>query len=155
MIKLDYALSPSWNEKTGSVALDTAEEWVLRYDCFLGDVIFLVYEVDLSARWGWVPILDFALGLDAIVNALGRDDGVAQVFEFTDSDATIAFRRDGEAVEVKASYVPGAARVAYRDIRAAVKAFMARVLDDFARDHPELLRNAFVAGVLDTLGGGS
>jgi hypothetical protein len=151
MIKLDYALSPSWNEKTGSVALETAEEWVLRYDCFLGDVIFLVYEVDLSARWGWVPILDFALGLDSIVGSLGREDAEAEVFEFTESDATIAFRRDGEVVEIEASYVPGAARVAHEDLRTAVKRFVVRVLGDFARDHPELARNPFVAGVLETI----
>lgn len=151
MIKLDYALSPSWNEKTGSVALEMAEEWVLRYDCFLGDVTFLVYEVDLSARWGWVPILDFALGLDAVVGSIGRQDAEAGVFEFTESDATITFRRDGHSVDIEASDVPGTARVAYGDLRAAVKRFLVRVLDDFARDHPELMRNPFVAGVLETI----
>lgn len=151
MIKLDYALSPSWNEKTRSVALESAEEWVLRYDCFLGDVIFLVYEVDLSARWGWVPILDFALGLDAIVGSFGGEDAGAEVFEFTESDATVTFRRDGDAVEIEASYVPGTARVAYEDLQTAVKRFMIRVLDDLARDHPELTRNPFVAGVLKTM----
>lgn len=150
MLKLDYALSPSWNAQS-SAALEDADETVLRYDCFLGDVIFLVYQVDLSARWGWVPVLDFALGLNAIVDALAGEDIVEEVFEFTESDATIAFRRDGVAVEVEASYVPGAARVAYKDLRAAVKGFVVRVLGDFTRDHPELGRNPFVAGVLDAV----
>lgn len=65
----------------------------------LGDVIFIVYEVDLSARWGWVPVLDFALGLDAIVDALAPEGAGDEVFEFTESDATIVFRRDGDKVE--------------------------------------------------------
>ena len=32
-----------------------------------------------------------------------------------------------------------------------VKQFVVRVLDDFAREHPELIRNAFIAGVLETM----
>ena len=150
MIELDYVISPSWNKRTGSVALETADGWVLRYDCFLGDVIFLVHEFDLSARWGWVPILDFALGLDAVVGSL-REDAKTEVFEFTESDATIAFRRDHEAVEIEASYVTGMARVAYEDLRTAVRQFAVRVLDDFAREHPELTRNPFVVTVLEAL----
>ena len=60
----------------GPPALADADEWVLRYDCFLGDVIFMVYEVDLSLRWDWPStFLDLALGLDAIVDALSRDGG--------------------------------------------------------------------------------
>lgn len=150
MLKLDYALSSSWTPHS-SAALKDADETVLRYDCFPGDVIFLVYEVDLSARWGWVPVLDFALGLNAIVDALAREGVDEEVFEFTESDATIAFRRERDAVEIEASYVPGAARVNYADLRASVKLFVVRVLDDFAGDHPELARNPFVAGVLDAV----
>lgn len=30
------------------------------YSCFLGDIVFEVDDVDLSARWGWVPVFDFA-----------------------------------------------------------------------------------------------
>jgi hypothetical protein len=153
MLKLDYALSPSWNARP-SAALEAADETVLRYDCFLGDVIFLVYEVDLSARWGWVPVLDFALGLNAIVDALASGGADEEVFEFTESDATIAFRRDGDAVEIEASFVPGAARVGYEDLRAAVKHFVVRVLDDFSHEHPELRRNPFVARVLETMTSG-
>lgn len=66
MLKLDYALSPSWNA-CSTATLEDADETSLRYDCFLGDVIFLAFEVDLNARWGWVPVLDFALGLEAVV----------------------------------------------------------------------------------------
>ncbi len=145
MLKLDYALSPSWN--TSSVALDAAEEWVLRYDCFLGDVIFCIYEVDLSARWGWVPVLDFALGLGAIVDAL--ESGASEaLFEFTESDDTIAFRRVDDVVEIQASYVAGAARASYPDLRAAANQFLARVLADLIHSYPDLRQNDFIQDVL-------
>ncbi len=149
MLKLDYALSPSWNA-CPIAALDDADETSLRYDCFLGDVIFLVFEVDLSARWGWVPVLDLALGLDAVVDALGHD-GAEKLFEFTESDATIAFRRAGDAVEIEASYVPGSARAGYVDLRSTTKQFLARAVHDLVRQHPELRRNVFIKRLLDNI----
>ncbi|MCV0336047.1 hypothetical protein [Microbacterium sp.] len=30
------------------------------YSYFLGDIVFKVDDVDLSVRWGWVPVFDFA-----------------------------------------------------------------------------------------------
>lgn len=150
MLKLDYSLSLSWNEPDAS-SLEDANELVLRYDCFLGDVIFLVSEIDMSARWGWVPVLDFALGLDAVVKALAPGEDNEAVFEFTESDATIRLRRVGEAVEIEASYAPGSARVRYDDLRAIAKRFLARVVQDLLWQRPELHRNIFIEELLDSM----
>jgi hypothetical protein len=144
MLRLDYALSPAWNASS-DVDLASAEEWELRYDCFLGDVIFMVYEMDLSARWGWVPVLDFALALDAIVDALAVGHEVEELFEFTESDASILFRRAGDLVEVDASYVPDVATVSYADLRGEVKQFLLRVLEGLIGLHGELATNPFIA----------
>lgn len=149
MVQLDYSLSPSWNAKSSATALPNADESVLRYDLFLGDIIFVIGEIDLSARWGWVPVLDFALGLSAVIDAVGRHADHKHVFEFTESEATIGFRREGDAVEIRASYAFGAARVTYEDLHTSVRGFVARVLDDVVRQHPELRRNGFIAGLLD------
>lgn len=144
MLRLDYALSPAWNA-TPDVDLAGAEEWMLRYDCFLGDVIFMVDEMDLSARWGWVPVLDFALALDAIVDALAVGDEAEELFEFTESDASIAFRRAGDLVEIDASYVPDVATVGYADLRGETKRFVLRVLEGLIGEHRELATNPFIA----------
>lgn len=145
MLCIDYTLSPAWKAAT---TLANADEWALRYDCFLGDVIFIVFELDLSAKWGWVPVLDFALSLDSIVDELAVGDGAEGLFEFTESDAAISFGRVGDAVEIEASYVPGLARVGYADLRGAAKRFLLRVLEDLVGEHPELSVNPFIAQVL-------
>ncbi len=151
MLSLDYALSP---RRGGSSDIDLAEaeEWVLRYDLFLGDVIFMVYEVDLSARWGWVPVLDFALSLDSIVDSLAAGIAAEGLFEFTESDASIMFRRVGDAVEIDASYVPEVARAAYADLRGGVKRFLPRVLEGLLGEHPELRANPFIVRKLNAAG---
>lgn len=143
MIVLDYELSPAWNRKTGEVDLRGADEMTLRYDCFLGDVVLVVGELDLSARWGWVPVLDFALGLRSVAGDLAAAG--EQVFEFTESDATIEFRRKGAAVEISSSYVDGAAEVAHVDFSLQAEQFLARVVEELGRAHPELADNAFFA----------
>lgn len=150
MVHLDYSLSAAWNASSG-VGLAAAEEWVLRYDCFLGDVVFMVYEMDLSARWGWVPVLDFALALDAILDALGAGDEAVELFEFTESDAAISFRSVGDLIEVDASYVPGVATVGYADLRSEAKRFLLRVLEGLINQHEELASNPFIARKLSGL----
>lgn len=144
MVRLDYSLSPAWNASS-DVDLAGAEEWVLRYDCFLGDVIFMVYEMDLSARWGWVPVLDFALALEAIVDALAVGDEVEELFEFTESDASISFRRAGDLVEIDASYVPDVVTASYAELRGETKRFLLRVLEGLIGQHRELATNPFIA----------
>jgi hypothetical protein len=90
MIVLEHALSPSWNRKAAEVDLRAADETTLRYRCFLGDIVFEVGWIDLSARWGWVPVLDFALAMRSISAALPAVE--TQVFEFTES-AVVATTR--------------------------------------------------------------
>jgi len=56
---------------------ETVPEWVLRYECFLGDVTFKIDNVDFSTHWGWVPVLDFALGLSSALGGLESGAGSA------------------------------------------------------------------------------
>jgi hypothetical protein len=147
MIRLDYSLSPSWQVPVGIAAAE-ADEWALRYEYFLGDVIFMVFEVDMSAKWGWVPVLDFALSLDSIVDALAVGERAEGLFEFTESDAAISFRRLADAVEIEASYVPGLATISYAHLELAAKAFLHRVLKDLTSDYPQLVSNPFIVRVL-------
>ena len=75
---------------------ETVPEWVLRYECFLGDVTFKIDNVDFSTHWGWVPVLDFALGLSSALD--GLESGKSGIFEFTESEAFIRCSRSDHMV---------------------------------------------------------
>ena len=80
-------------------------EQALRYDYFVGDIGFTASGTDFSTTWGWVPVLDFAVSLNALVTALEPHSELD--FEFTESDHTISFRRGDKEVLVSTSYVSG------------------------------------------------
>jgi hypothetical protein len=73
MIDLRYSISPSSPERVKPVDMRTADEGTLRYDLFLGDIIFFANGVDFSTNWAWVPILDAALV--RLAHFLDRDRG--------------------------------------------------------------------------------
>ncbi len=126
---------------------ETVPEWVLRYECFLGDVTFKIDNVDFSTHWGWVPVLDFALGLSSALD--GWKSGKSGIFEFTESEAFIRCSRSDHMVEVSASYSPGIARVPFEEIRAVVRDFVDRLADRLRKEHPGLKSNIeFVAAVV-------
>ena len=63
-------------------------------------------QTDLSANWGWIPLIDFALALREIAEALAVEEG-SEIFEFTESEATLKFKRQGHEVAISGSYAPG------------------------------------------------
>lgn len=139
-IELDFSLSPSWNSRAREVDFSTADEGVLRYEAFLGDVGVRIDAVDFSTNWGWVPILDFAMGLEtAIADLEGGEQ--RSVFEFTESDDAIRFVREGDLVCVSTTYRKGQPRLPFEELRAAVSAFATRVRDRVCGEWPELKRN--------------
>src|SRR5437879_4736572 len=97
MIYLSYKLSDELNAKAPIVDWASADATELRYYVFLGDQIFLVNDADFSARWGWIPILDFAASLVLVAKALELGETHLQ-FDFTDSDELIYFDRQGQNV---------------------------------------------------------
>lgn len=148
MVRLEYSLTGQTDRPT-SETLKLAEEIALRYDYFLGDVIFIAQGIDLSARWGWIPVLDFALGLEYVVDHL-RGEGAAgpHLFEFTESDATISFERDHDLVNIAASYSSQSAQVAYSDLRNASTSFLTQMIDDLVEGYPGLSENPLIAAAL-------
>ncbi len=70
---LDYRLSEDWDENSTDLA--AADETDLRYYAAPGDIIFRKDQTDLSARWGWIPLIDFALALREITEALAVSGG--------------------------------------------------------------------------------
>lgn len=124
----------------------TAPEWALRYECFLGDLRFKIDGADFSTHWGWVPVLDFALAMSSLLDAL--EPGEAQTFEFTESEAFIRLSRTEDFVEVSASYLPVTARVQLEDLRTAARDFARRLGGRLGDEHPALRQNEEFLGAL-------
>jgi hypothetical protein len=141
MITLDYLLDTRWASRNASVDLAGADEMTLRYDVLLGDVIFIVNEADFSAKWGWVPIVDFAACLRYIVHELHEKNSPEDKFVFTESDATICFKREGSEVNVSTNYTTGEASVPLDELRTAIDSFAQRVNRELCEKYPALSRN--------------
>jgi hypothetical protein len=144
-VALDYRLDPAWRRRWEDLDLRAADEMTLRYRCFLGDVLFAINGADFSARWGWVPVLDFALALRTIVAALGTAG--EETFEFTESEATINFARTGGGVRIAADYTSTVADIQYVEFSREAERFLARVIKELVSDHSELGENAFISAV--------
>jgi hypothetical protein len=136
---LDYRLSEKWDED--STDLSTVAETDLRYYVAPGDIILRAGETDLSANWGWIPLIDFALALREIANALAAVAEGSEVFEFTESEATLEFQRQGHEVAISGSYAPGKVMVPLPVFKEQVNELARRLDAELLAKRPELGRN--------------
>ena len=135
---IDFRLSEDWDEDFADLA--TVEETDLRYYVAPGDVMLGGGQTDLSANWGWIPLIDFALALVEIADALSATEG-SETFEFTESEATLQFDRVGEEVTITSSYAPGEIRASLPEFRNQVDDFARRLDKALLQKHPELELN--------------
>jgi len=134
-MRMDFRLSEDWNQDFADMA--TVEETDLRYYVAQGDVVLGTDQTDLSADWGWIPLVDFALALREIADALSESEG-SETFEFTESEATLQFDRVGDKVVITSSYRPGEVTVPFSDFRKQVDEFARRLDKELLQRHPEL-----------------
>ena len=138
LIEIDFEIRQA--SISGSVDWTWANEMLLRYDCFLGNIRFVVDDVDLSMDWGWIPILDFALSLQHVVRRL-MQIGFERM-EFTDSDCTIEFRVIADDVlQIQSSYLEGVSVTGAREFREKSRDFFSRVRRHIEEDIPEIRTN--------------
>jgi hypothetical protein len=135
---LDYRLSEKWDED--STHLSTVSETDLRYYVAPGDIVLRTDETDLSANWGWIPLIDFALALREIAEALALSDGT-ESYEFTESEATLEFKRRGHEVAISGSYAPGEVIVPLTVFREQVRKLARRLDAELLAKRPELGKN--------------
>lgn len=76
---------------------------------------------------------------------LSQDASVETEFEFTESEATIHFKRLDDSISISASYAPSTAQISLTEFTNAVARFSAKVADELPQRYPSLLKNqAFV-----------
>lgn len=120
-LSLAARLAPEWNRRAANTDLSQASEADLRYGLLLGDVELAAGDVDLSARWGWVPLFDFIVGLVTLLRRLATSS--EEAFEFTESGSELRFYRSGDDVEIRSNYAPGIITIGYDDLLDAVLGF--------------------------------
>jgi hypothetical protein len=140
-IKLGFHLDSSFRPDRRDLDLASASEEDLRYSAFPSDIEFEIDELDLSARWGWIPVLDFATALVHAVNQLDR--GATEVLvDFTENEALIRIAKAGhERLEVRSTYTDGAGWIALSELREAAYQFASSVLARLTERWPSLRRN--------------
>jgi hypothetical protein len=134
---LEYRLSGSWDKDPSF--LTSANESDLRYYAFPGDIILRKEQTDLSTDWGWVQLVDFALGLRGILETIEGSDEAE--FEFTESDATLRFDRHGREVAISGSYAPGKIIVPLTELKKQVADFSHRLDAELLGKQPNLREN--------------
>jgi hypothetical protein len=140
---LDYRISEDWDENSTDLA--AADETDLRYYVATGDLILRNDQTDLSARWGWIPLVDFALALREIADALSVTEG-SRTFEFTESDATLQFERRGQNITISGSYALGTIAVPFTAFRDQARDFGERLDEELLAKRPELKMNPTYQG---------
>jgi hypothetical protein len=137
-MNFDYQLSDEWEED--ALDLSAVDETELRYNVALGDLLLSSNDVDLSARWGWVPLLDFVLALDEIASKLDQE-GAEEVFEFTESGAELRFTRMGGKIVISASYAEGELKVSPASFEKRIREFATKIGKEVTAKYPGLAAN--------------
>jgi hypothetical protein len=137
---LDYRLSENWD--SDPAFLLEADETDFRYYTFAGDIILRDAQTDLSTHWGWVPLVDFAVGLRDISTAIESGIAAARKFEFTESDANLEFERHGADVTIRSSYAPGKIILPSAEFRKRILDFGHRLDRELLSRLPGLRQNA-------------
>lgn len=112
----------------------------LHYESFLGDILLEQGEVDFSAFWGWIPLLDFVHCVTMILDSVSV--GSKERYEFTESDAWLEFDRvDIETVCIKSEYAPGSILVPFADLRDLVGKAGASLMAEIETRCPGIVDN--------------
>jgi hypothetical protein len=139
MVMLEYSLDPSEKGRTESVDLAQATQEDFDFRLFCGDIVFRVGTAVFDARWGWVPVVGFAVELQDILSQLATEE--EGELHFTESSATVSFRRVGSAIKVSATYTPDKATVPFQELHDAVNEFLRRLLAGLRGEWPQLQDN--------------
>ncbi len=132
-------------------AWSSASESTLRYECFIGDLCFIVGESDFSTDWEWTPIWDAALDIRHALELLWGGTAEVAGFEFTESEASIRFSRNADEITVAANYVEGIATCDFAELRRAAQLFVGNVSSRITAHYPELSQNPEFLGAFQNV----
>jgi len=101
-------------------------EGILRNSLFCADIEIIVGDSDLSADWGWIPVLDFPAVLMYLLREIA-ESGRSEL-DFTENAETIRLSLDGARLTVGSSYTDAIATCNYAGWQIATSEFVRRVI---------------------------
>ncbi|MBV9997560.1 MAG: hypothetical protein JO015_00445 [Verrucomicrobia bacterium] len=140
MLDLSYRLLTPYEEFPDPDDLAKATEVDFRFRVALGDLILAAPPSDFSARWGWIPLIDFAVSVREILSHLKRG-GARSQFEFTESEATLTFVRHETGLVITASYAPGEIPIPLSSFEERLRWFEGGLRADLVKNQPALERH--------------
>jgi hypothetical protein len=144
MFTISYTLHKETVIEDGQV-----NEEMLRYNFFQGSVILQNDTSKMVFDWNWIPLLDFSFCLLDISNSLAKKEKAEEEFEFTESNDTIRFRREGELINVTTSYFDEALSINFKDFQKEVARFYKDIIFDILIKNPALKENLIFARYLE------
>lgn len=138
MFTLNYEISEKSRELNGLHGYDLSNISLtdLHYsDLFTGNLIVKNETTDLSAGWGWIPILHAAQTINDISKNLV--DNYQDEYEFTENSDKLLFNCTEGAVRITATYAEGEIAVSYEEFKVAAGSFLSRSLAEFCSIRPE------------------
>ena len=133
---LDYRLSEDWDENSTDLA--AADETDLRYYAAIGDVILRNDQTDLSARWGWIPLIDFALAMREISEGSGSRRRETRRSSLLSPTRHFDFERRGQEMTVSGSYATGEIVVPFAAFIEQAADFARRLDEEVRAKRPDL-----------------
>jgi len=146
---LGARIDPSWNRSSSGKDLSAASEEDLRYSYLLGDVELRSGDIDLSANWGWVPLLDFVASLIPLLRRLPTTG--QESFEFTESGSQLRFYLMDDCVEIRTNYKSGIICIPYEELMRQASDFAVDTMRHLRDVAPSLDRNPVFRRISDDL----
>lgn len=138
MLNLGYRIDRDASDE--SIAWDRVDDVTLAYWCFPGDIVLQAGGADLSTRWGWVPLLGFALQMTHVCHTIRN--GEPQVLEILGSDQCLRFVPVGDRIEIAADYSDRSGLATAEELLDASVLMLARLRAEVEGRHPGLLTNS-------------
>ena len=124
------------------------DEMTLRYELFPGSLTLEKEDKRIEMDWEWIPLLDFALCLGNICDRLGKQTKGEDIFEFTESDATITFRREDNVCTIDASFSDVSFAMDFVEFQNSVKIFSEKIITDILANNKKLKNNSIFKKVV-------
>ena len=107
----------------------------LLYHVVTGDLVVRGPSVDLSARFGWIPLLNVAMQFASFPQRLAKPKSWA-VLEFTESEDQLVFIRVDDTIRITASWTGDSVDVHVERVLAALSAFRTWAFTESVSRHP-------------------
>jgi hypothetical protein len=137
----------SFNEKKWKDPL-LASENDLRYNHLLGNLVFQTPEHKLVMNWGWIPLLDFAICVNAISKNLCQSTKSREIFDFTEADKKLDFERSHDRVYIRGSFSDTELDLDFSVFQKGVDQFYASLLNEIISKRKGMTKNYFFSQLL-------